>query len=507
MEKHPLANEALQQLKDEMGTIIDLRAALALMHWDQEVYMPPKAAPARGRQIATLSALAHERFTSAHFASLLEAAARRMEQLSPDDAALVRETQHDFEQATRLPTEFVERLAQEESRGYEAWTRARRDSDFAQFQPHLETLVDLLRKKADYLGYKDSPYDALLDEYERGMTAASLKENFGVLAREQSDIVARIAKSPHQPDLSWVHQEYDEQAQLDFTERVLKDLGYDFDAGRQDKSVHPFTTNFDLYDVRITTRVDPTEPFSALTGSIHECGHALYEQGFLPADQRTLLAEGVSLGIHESQSRMWENMIGRSLPFWQHYHGAFLAAHAPRLDTVSAEQIYRAINHVAPSFIRVEADECTYNLHIILRFEIELALIEGTLKVSEVPEAWNAKVKQYLGLDVPNDAMGCLQDIHWSHGSMGYFPTYALGNLYAAQLFEKIEEDIPGLWEQIGTGNFAPLLSWLRENIHRHGRRYLPGELLQRATGKPPSAESYLRYLRKKYGALYGLEG
>lgn len=496
------ASNAVKQLKDRMGEVIDLRSAIALLQWDQEVNMPPKAGEARGRQLATLSAIAHERFTSPEFGGLL-AAAERESSLTEDDTCIVRETRHDFDHATKLPTEFVEKLAGEESSAYEAWTQARAVSDFSLFESHLQTLVDLLRKKADYLGYAESPYDALLNEFERGMTAAQLREIFSVIATEQSALVAEVMQSPNQPDVSWVEQDYSEQAQWDFTLRVLKDIGYDFEAGRQDKSVHPFTTNFDLYDVRVTTRIDPRDPFSALTGSVHEGGHALYEQGFLERDRRTVLAEGVSLGIHESQSRMWENMIGRSQPFWKHYHGAFVEAHAPRLNGRTPEDFYRAINRVTPSLIRVEADECTYNLHIILRFEIEVDLIEGRLKVSDVPEAWNAKVKQYLGLDVPSDSQGCLQDIHWSHGAMGYFPTYALGNLYAAQLFEQIETDLPSIWQQVEAGEFSGLLGWLREHIHHHGRRILPAQLVERATGKPPSPKPYLNYLRKKYGALY----
>jgi carboxypeptidase Taq len=493
----------LKLLRDAMGEVIDLRAAIALLQWDQEVNMPPKAAEARGRQLATLSAIAHERFTSDHFGSLLRGATEG--ELSADDRSMVLEIDHDYEKATKLPTEFVEKLAGVESSAYEAWTHARAESDFGAFKGHLQTLVDLLRRKADYLGYTESPYDALLDEFERGMTAGQLRDIFSTLAREQSAIVAEVARSGNHLDVSWLDQDYNEQAQLDFTVQVLRDMGYDFEAGRQDKSVHPFTTNFDLYDVRVTTRVDPRDPFSALTGSIHEGGHALYEQGFRAGDRRTVLAEGASLGIHESQSRMWENMIGRSLPFWKHYHQRFLAAHAPRLDGRTPDELYRAVNRVAPSFIRVEADECTYNLHIILRFEIEVDLIEGRLKVEDVPEVWNAKVKQYLGLDVPNDTLGCLQDIHWSHGAMGYFPTYALGNLYAAQLFEQIEIDLPNLWEQVEAGDFSALLGWLRIHVHEHGRRLLPVEIVQQATGRAPSAQPYLNYLRKKYGALYGL--
>jgi len=498
------APSSLRTLKESMGEIIDLRSAIALLQWDQEVFMPPKAAEARGRQLATLSAIAHERFTSAEFGALL-AAVEAEPELDEDGLAVARETRRDYDHATKLPTEFVERLAGEESSAYEAWTQARKAADFGQFSSHLQKLVDMLRQKADYLGYEESPYDALLNEFERGMTARQLREIFSVLAKEQSALVAEVMKSGHQPDVSWVEQDYEEQAQWDFTLRVLGDMGYDFEAGRQDKSVHPFTTNFDLYDVRVTTRIDPRDPFSALTGSIHEGGHALYEQGFLERDRRTILAEGVSLGIHESQSRMWENMIGRSLPFWRHYEKTFVAAHAPRLKGRSAEDFYRAINRVSPSLIRVEADECTYNLHIILRFEIEVDLIEGRLKVSEVPEAWNAKMKQYLGLDVPHDGVGCLQDIHWSHGAMGYFPTYALGNLYAAQLFEQIEQDLPELWAHVERGEFAGLLGWLRLNVHQYGRRLAPAKLVERATGRAPSAQPYLNYLRKKYGALYRL--
>jgi len=498
-------NELLEELKAKTGEVIDIRAAVSVLHWDQEVFMPPKGGPARGRQLATLSAIAHRMFTSEETGALLSCLEERADELSGDDRVLVQETRHDYDKATKVPAEFVERFAQEQSKAYEAWTGARKDSDFAAFQPHLEMIVELLRQKAEYLGYAESPYDALLDEYERDMTAAQVRAVFTPLAAEQAEIIARIGAAGPAPAPAWLNQDFDETAQLAFTEQVLRDIGYDFDAGRQDKSVHPFTINFDMHDVRVTTRVDPRDPFSALTGSIHEGGHALYEQGFAAGDQRTVLAEAISLGIHESQSRMWENMIGRSLPFWQRYHAAFLAAHAPRLNGCSPEDLYRAVNRVEPSLIRVEADECTYNLHVVLRFEIETALIEGTLKVADVPEAWNAKMKQYLGLDVPDDAHGCLQDIHWSHGSMGYFPTYALGNLYAAQLFEKIEADLPALWADVASGSFSPLLGWLRANVHQVGRRMLPAQLVEHVTGRAPEARPYLDYLRKKYGAIYGV--
>ena len=318
-------------------------------------------------------------------------------------------------------------------------------------------------------------------------------------------MVKRIVNAPDQPDLEWLDQDWDEQAQWAFTIEVLEDMGYDFEAGRQDRSVHPFTTNFDLYDVRVTTRVNRRGLFSALMGSIHEGGHALYEQGFQAKDQRTVLAQAVSLGLHESQSRMWENMIGRSRAFWEHYTLKLRARYPGQLEGVTPQQIYRAINRVEPSLIRVEADECTYNLHIIMRFEMEMALLGVDLSVREIPEAWNAKIKECLGLEVPDDAQGCLQDIHWSHGSLGYFPTYALGNLYAAQLFEQILEDVPALWNHVARGDFQPLLAWLRGHVHHIGRRKTAVEIVHDATGKAPGSEAFLRYLEEKYTALYGL--
>ena len=500
-----LSKRAVDPLRDRMGEVLDVRAAISLLEWDQEVCMPPKGAPARGRQLATLSALAHRLFTSEEMGALIAEVHGERAALEPDEVCLVNETQYDYEHAVRLPASFVEEFAQERSKAYEAWVKARAESDFALFEPNLERIVALLRRKADYLGYEESPYDALAEEFERGTTTAALRGIFGELALKQSKLVQRIQESPAQPDTAWLEQEWDAQAQWDMTMPILRAMGYDFEAGRQDKSVHPFTTNFDRDDVRITTRVDVKDLFSCLTGSMHEGGHALYEQGFREEDRRTVLAEAPSLGIHESQSRLWENMIGRSRPFWEHYVGALCARYPGQLHGVDAEQAYRAINRVRPSLIRVEADECTYNLHIILRFELEVALIEGTLAVADIPEAWNAKVKEYLGLDVPDDARGCLQDIHWSHGCMGYFPTYALGNLYAAQLMTRIEEALPDLWEHVANGDFAPLLAWLREHVHRVGRRKTAREIVHDATGREPSADSFLRYLERKYGELYAL--
>ncbi len=500
-----MLNPQLEEFRVKIGEITDINSAIALQQWDQEVYMPPKAGEARGQQLATLSALAHRMFTDTKVGRLISALGNDGSLDDDDCRKLVEETQYDYENATKLPEEFVETFALEQSKAYEAWIEARKNADFKMFQPHLETLVGLLKQKADYLGYEDSPYNALLEEYERGMSVAQLRTIFGELAQKQSALVERIVQSPNQPDVSWLDQTWDVDTQWNLTLDILKDMGYDFDAGRQDKSVHPFTTNFDLYDVRVTTRLNEKKFFSALTGSIHEGGHALYEQGFRPEDRRTTLAQAPSLGIHESQSRMWENMIGRSLPFWKRYAGVYRERFKGQLDSVAPEQMHRAVNQVQPTFIRVEADECTYNLHVVLRFEIEVGLIEGDIQVADIPAVWNEKIKSYLGLNVPDDAQGCLQDIHWSHGSMGYFPTYALGNLYAAQLFEQIEEDCPALWQDVEAGQFGGFLGWLREHVHRYGRRKVATEIVHAATGEDPSPAPYLSYLEGKYSALYGL--
>lgn len=500
-------SDSMNAFREKLAEIHDLNAASSVLQWDMETYMPPKGAQARGEQLSTLATIAHRMFTSGEFGDLLQSLHDRSDQLAADEAKLIDETFYDYRRAVKLPDDFVRELAILQSQAYEAWVPARQHSDFSRFRPFLERIVEMLRRKADLLGYEGSPYNALLEEYERDATVEGLRPLFAETAKRQSALVERIAASPHQPNLAWLEQEWDRSKQLDFTLCVLRDIGYDFEAGRQDLAVHPFSTNFDIQDVRVTTRVDPRDLFSALFGSLHEGGHALYEQGLPIEHRRSTLAESISLGIHESQSRLWENMVGRSLAFWRYYTPAFQQQFPSQLDGMEAETIYRAANRVRPSLIRVEADECTYNLHVILRFEIELALIEGEIAVSDVPEIWNAKLKQYLGLDVPNDAQGCLQDIHWAHCAMGYFPTYALGNLYAAQMMLRIETDIPDLWERVEQGDFAPLLGWLRECVHQVGRRKTASELIQSISGESLSAEAYLDYLEAKYGALYRLDG
>lgn len=497
-----MSSTDVETLKQRVGQVFDVRAAIGLMNWDQEVYMPPKAAAARGQQVATLSGIAHRLFTDPAIGDLLKRL-RDDASLGADEARLVSETLYDYERATKLPEDFVQRFAEERSKAYNAWIQAKKASDFGLFRRNLETVVELSRQEADLLGYEGTPYNALLENYERGMTAERLRPMFVKLADHQSALVDRIMQSGHEPDTSWLDQHWEPQKQWDFTVHVLKDMGYDFEAGRQDSAEHPFTTEFDLYDVRVTTHIYPNDLFAGLMASIHEGGHALYEQGFQETDRRTTLGRSVSLGIHESQSRMWENLVGQSRAFWDHYGDVLRAYFPDQLKDVSNAMIYQAINQVRPTLRRLDADECTYNLHIILRFEIELALIEGELDVGGVPEMWNAKMQQYLGLEVPDDARGCLQDVHWSHGALGYFPTYTLGNLYAAQMFETIREDLPELEEQIRHGNFCALFGWLREHVHRIGRRKLPPEIVQDSTGHEPTAEPYLQYLKSKYGELY----
>jgi len=495
----------INALRERLGEIMDIRSAIALLDWDQQVNMPPKGAAARGRQLATLSKLEHGMFTAPELGTILAELHERSEQLAPDDATLVEETLHDYTRATRLPESFVQAFAEERSEAYQVWVTAREKSDFSLFQGRLEKLLALLKQKADLLGYEGSPYNALLEDFERGMTAGQLSDLFADVGPRQARLVDRIVNTKPDHEQFWREHVWDEQAQWDFAIEIVQAMGYDLEAGRQDKSPHPFTTNFDIHDVRITTRIDPHDPFSGLMASIHEAGHALYEQGFREEDRRTLLAQAPSLGMHESQSRMWENMVGRSQPFWEHY-GPLLHDRFPQqLRALGSDDIFRAVNQVQPSLIRVEADECTYNLHVILRFEIETALMEGRMAVSEIPEAWAAKVRQYLDLDVPDDARGCLQDVHWAHGAFGYFPTYALGNLYAAQLYETALEHIPDVGSHIANGDFQPLRNWLRRHIHQYGRRKRAAEIVRDVTGSEPSAEAYMRYLETKFADLYAL--
>ena len=498
--------EAIHELRELLGQVADLNAAQAVLAWDQETYMPHGGLNARAQQLATLGQLAHERFTSDKVGRLLEELEFAAAELDADSdqARLIRVARRDFDKATRLSPALVAELARATAVSQQAWKGAREESDFARLRPHLEHVVDLLRRKAEAFGYEDTPYDALLDEYEPGMRTAHVAAVFAALRRELVPIAEAIAENPV-PDDSFLHQCFDERLQWDFGLRVARDFGFDLERGRQDRSAHPFSTSFSVNDVRITTRVQSNFLPSCLFGTLHEVGHAMYEQGIDATLDRTLLASGTSLGVHESQSRLWENLVGRSRAFWTFYYGLLQQEFPTQLGVVSMDQFYRAINKVEPSLIRVEADEVTYNLHIMLRFELETALMDGALTVCDLPEAWIEKSREYLGL-VPSDlASGVLQDIHWSAGLIGYFPTYTLGNLISAQLYERAKSEISGLEAQFALGRFAELLGWLRERIHRPGRKFTTSELLQRVIGSDLDAGAWLAYVRAKFGGLYDL--
>jgi carboxypeptidase Taq len=498
--------EKLAQLKTKLAEISDLGQTAALLGWDQQTYMPPGAAEARGNQQAILGRIIQEWSTAPELGKLLEELKPYAESLDPDsdDARLIKVSAKDYAKATCVPTEFVVEFAQVTALAQQAWIEARQKSDFSAFLPHLEKVVELRRKYATFFPGVDHPYDALLDDFEPGMKTEDVKAIFAALHPQQVELIKAIASKP-QVDDSFLHQPFDEKKQWDFGVEVITKFGYDWDHGRQDKAHHPFTQGLGIHDVRITTRVDPNFFNSMIFGTMHECGHALYGLGTSPTLDRTGLEGGASLAVHESQSRMWENLVGRSLPFWQYFYPRLLEVFPSQLGNVPLEKFYQGINKVQPSLIRVEADEATYNLHIMLRLEIEIAVIEGKLAVKDLPEFWNSKIQEYLGVIPPNNAKGVLQDIHWSFGGFGYFSTYALGNIISAQLWEKINQDIPDLSDQIRTGKFETLLGWLRTKIHTHGRKFEPQELVQKVTGSKIDPAPYVRYLRQKYGNIYGL--
>jgi len=500
-------NEKFETLKQRLAVVSDLRNVSGLLGWDMQTYMPPKGAQTRANQLATMDRLAHEHFTADEIGVLLDALADDVAQLDydSDEASLIRVTKRDYLKAKRLPAEFVEELARVTALAFEAWRQARAESNFKLFQPHLEKIIELKIQEANYIGYTDRIYDALLDDYEPGMTTAQVEAIFTPLKQELIALVAALAKKTDLVSDAVLHREYDEQKQWDFGIAVIKQLGFDFEGGRQDKSVHPFTSGFGLGDTRITTRVDKHFLSSALFGTIHEAGHALYDMGYRPELDRTPLAGGASLGVHESQSRLWENIVGRSRGFWKYWFPRLQEYFPEQLADQDAESFYRAVNKVHPSFIRVEADEVTYSLHIMLRVELENMLLERKLKVAEVPEAWNAKMQEYLGIVPPNDKLGCLQDVHWSYGSIGYFATYSLGSMFAVQLWERALQDIPTLPAQIENGQYADLLGWLRKNVHAHGRKFTLDELAKRITGESLQSRSYVAYLKKKFGEIYGV--
>jgi carboxypeptidase Taq len=495
--------QKLSELKSILAEVSDLNAASSLLGWDQQTYMPRAGAEARGQQMGTLGKIAHEMFVSDKVGKLLDELKGAYPEGS-DEAALVRVTKRDFDKQTRVPAAFIVEQAQVTSAANEGWVEARQKSDFSIFEPHLAKVVDLTRRYIDFFPKADHPYDTLLDDFEPGMKTAEVQSIFAELRKKQVKLLQAIAEKK-QVDDSFLHLKYPEAKQRAFGEKVITAFGVDWNAFRQDKSPHPFCTSFSINDVRITTRFSKDFLNPALFGTMHETGHGFYDGGTNPDYERTSLAGGASLGVHESQSRMWENLVGRSLPFWQHFYPLLQKTFPSQLGDVSLRKFYKAINKVEPSLIRVEADEATYNMHIMLRLEIEIAMVEGAVALKDLPALWNAKMKEYLGIVPPNDAQGVLQDIHWSFAGIGYFSTYSLGNIISAQLWEKINNDIPDLPAQIRKGKFDSLLGWLRANVHIHGRKYDPQDLVQKVTGSRIDPRPYLRYLETKFSDVYSL--
>lgn len=497
-------SDKLNKFKEMIGEVFDLNRAASVLSWDQQVNMPPGGAEARGQQLATLGKIAQEKFTSDEMGSLLEELKKEYTDPETDEGAMVRVAARDYEKAKRVPPEFVAEQAMVSTKAVEAWVEAKGKSDFSIFRPHLEKNLELIKKYVSFFPPADHPYDVLLDDYEPGLPTAEVREIFGNLRPKQVALIKAIGEAK-QVKSDFLNKSFNEKKVWDFGETVIGKFGYDFRRGRQDKAPHPFETTFSVDDVRITNRFEKNSPLATLFSAMHECGHALYELGGNPAYERTPLASGTSLAVHESQSRMWENLVGRSLPFWEHFYPELKKAFPSQLNGVNVKAFYKAINKVEPSLIRVNADEATYNLHIMLRLEIEIGMVEGSIAVKDLPEIWNARMHDYLGVTPPSDAQGVLQDIHWSYGSIGYFSTYALGNIISAQLWERINKEIRNLEEQIRKGQFVELREWLRKNIHQYGHKYDPRDLVRKVTGNDIDSAAYVRYLTEKYGEIYGL--
>jgi carboxypeptidase Taq len=496
-----------EELKNRLMEVNDLNSAAAVLGWDQLTYMPPGGAQARGRQLATLGRLTHEKFIDPALGKLLDELQAYGESLPYDSfaASLIRVTRREYEKAVKVPAEFVARRNIILTESYQAWAEARPANDFAKVLPHLEKILDLSREYSDYFPGYEHIADPLIDGADYGMKATSVQALFAELRQQLVPIVQAITAQPPADD-ACLRLDFPEAPQLAFSEELVKQMGYDFQRGRQDKTHHPFTTKFSNDDVRITTRVRRDYLGETLFSTVHEAGHAMYEQGIHPELEGTLLAGGTSSGVHESQSRLWENVVGRSLGCWQHFYPRLQAIFPDQLGKVSLETFHRAINKVERSLIRTDADEVTYNLHIMLRFDLELALLEGKLALRDLPEAWRARFQSDLGITPPDDRNGVMQDVHWYSGSIGgVFQGYTLGNLLSAQFYAAACQAHPEIPREIGQGQFATLLGWLRENIYQHGSKFTAPELVQRVTGGPVQIAPYIQYLKTKYGALYQL--
>ncbi len=495
--------ELYKQYEEITQQAADIGYASAVLGWDQEVHMPPKGFEYRGRQLATLATLAHEMVTTDTYGNLLQELAGRGD-MTDIQAANVRLSLEDYLKNKKLPASFINKITAQTSTSYNSWMQARKENDYGVYAAELAKMIALKIEQAGLYGYEAHPYDALMDEYEKGATVAMCDPIFADVKEQLPKLLSKI-KATLQVDDSFLYKHYSKDKQWDFSIEILKKIGYDFEAGRQDLSEHPFTTSFAPADVRVTTRVSEHDFASLLWSSIHEGGHALYEQG-LPADQYGLpLGAAASLAVHESQSRLWENCVGRGLPFWKNFYPQLQQLFPHQLSGTSLVHFYRGINKVQPSLVRTEADELTYHFHVLIRYEIEKALISKELNPKDLAAAWNGKYNEYLGVTPPDDKQGVLQDVHWAHGSFGYFPTYSLGSFYAAQYYNQARHDIAGLETQLAQGDYDPLLQWLRHNIHQHGRRYRSDELCKNVTGKGLHFSDFMAYATEKYAHIYEL--
>jgi len=494
--------EALyESYKTKMQKIADVKYASAVLQWDQETYLPPKGNDFRGRQIATLSEIAHEQFIDDELGNLIQDLSSKTD-LSDKEQRNVLLTLDDYRKNKKLTGGFVRRMSEAVNKSFHAWIQSRKENSFAVFEKPLNEVIKLKKQEADLLGYEKHPYNALMNDYDKGLTVEIVDELFGAL-RPKLSVLLDYIKSKEQVDNKFLYQHFDKDQQWKLGIELLKRMHFDFEAGRQDISEHPFTINFSNSDVRVTTRIDENDLSNMAWSCLHEGGHALYEQGLLSEEYGLPLGEYCSLSIHESQSRLWENCVGRSKEFIQYNYPLFQSLFPEQLNNISAQQFYKGINLVRPSLIRTEADEVTYHFHVMIRYEIEKLLIEGTIQTRDIPAYWNEHYEKYLGVTVPDDKQGCLQDVHWSHGSFGYFATYSIGSLYAAQLFDAALKNNPTLKTDLAGGNNLPVLGWLKQQIYPYGRYYSSEELCKKATGQYLSSRYFIDYVTEKYSDIY----
>lgn len=496
-------DKSYEQLDAKLQTIASLNQATSILHWDQEVHLPSQSVKSRSKQISVLSGLIHEMSTSEDVGLLLDRLLEgdKMDLKRQRNAEIVKKS---YDRSTQFDKDFIQRRSKITNDSFHAWVKAKGENDFSIFEPHLKKVVDITKEYVDILGYEDHPYDTLLDIYEPEAKTKDITVLFEDVRSQLVDYVKALSAAEQVND-DFLFKHYNKDTQYNYGIDMLKQMLYDFSTGRQDISAHPFTTSFSPNDVRVTTRIDENNFSEMLWSCIHEGGHALYEQGLPYEEAHWPSGEAVSLGIHESQSRLWENNVGRSLSYWKANYAGLQKTFPDNLSNVELLDFYKAINKVQPSLIRTNADELTYHFHIMIRFEIEKALLEGTVQVKDLPDYWNEKYKEYLGLDVPDLSQGVLQDVHWSHGSIGYFPTYSLGSFYAAQFYQKAEKDIPNLNTSIMEGDMKPLLNWLRDKIHRHGSTYRATELCEQITGEQLNFSYFMDYARNKYDFIYGI--